>query len=86
MSCKFWCSCQNASCWTCARRGSGAVLLARPPLVAANVACRALEKRCTCCHSFPLSQSGSANGDINQSVDTHAEAVMCHHAGVSCDG
>lgn len=39
-----------------------------------------------CCHSFPLSLSGSANGDINQCVDTHVEAVMCHHAVVSSDG
>lgn len=39
----------------------------------------------TCRHSFSLSLSGSANGDINQSVDTRAEAVMRHHAGVSAD-
>ena len=58
----------------------------KPPLVAANVACRAWEALCTCCHSFPLSLSESANGDINQSVDTRAEAVMCHHAGESSDG
>lgn len=69
----------------CAWKASGVVLLAKPPLVVANVACRAWETFCASCHSFPLSLSGSANGDINQSADTHAEAVMCHHAGVSCD-
>ena len=36
-------------------------------------------------HSFSLSLSRIANGDINQSVDTHTEAVMCPHAGVSRD-
>lgn len=41
---------------------------------------------CTWCHSFPFSPSGSADGDINQSMDTRAEAVMCQHAGVSRDG
>lgn len=52
----------------------------------ANVACSAWATLCTCCHSVSLPLSGDANGDINQFVDTHAKAVMCHHAGVSCDG
>lgn len=64
----------------CVWRGNGALLGAKPPLVVANVACSASDTDCLCCHSFTLSLSGSANGDINQSVDTHAEAVMCYHS------
>lgn len=70
----------------CVWRGNGAVLRAKPPLVEANVACTTTETDCLCCHSFTLSLSGSANGDINQSVDTHAEAVMCHHTEWAEDG
>lgn len=66
-----------------AYRGSRDVLLAKPLLVAANVACRVWEAFRSWCHSFPLTLSGSASGGINQSVDTHARAVMWPHAGVS---
>lgn len=57
-----------------------ALLGAKPPLVVANVACSASDTDRLCCHSFTLSLSVSASGDINQSVDTHAEAVMCYHS------
>lgn len=36
-------------------------------------------------HSFSLSPSHVATRDINPSVDTHAEAVMCPRDGVSAD-
>lgn len=50
--------------------------------VVLNVAWRESARRSAPCrHSFSLSLSGSANGDINQCVESHAEAVMCNHAG-----
>lgn len=55
----------------------------KSPLLVANVACRARGTLCLCCHSFPLSLSGSAKGDINQSMETRAEAVMRRVAGES---
>lgn len=39
-----------------------------------------------CHHSFPLSLSGIASGDIHQREDTHTESVMCQNDGESCDG